>query len=315
MKRRVLAIILFMLAVMMCACSNTQNTSTDNDAITQAKSDYNPYKEENIYDIDSSFFSRNDGTDYGTLDTDVEYFSTVAGDKKYVNVLLPPEYDDEKEYPVMYMIHGWGADYKAHLSDGSYLHLLYGNMYKKGLVVPMIIVSVDMYSGLQSEKENLNGEQMRAAYDKTVDDIALDLMPFIEEKYPVKNGRKFSAVAGVSEGGAKSLCTGFKWLDKFGYIAGIAPDTGVIPTQWHKGTYWNIPYFEELPTPTKDNMPIYLYLAVGSEDPWNIKCTHYYSEVLDDMNIPHTMDYVEGFGHDSDFWGECMYNFMHKVFR
>lgn len=316
MKRQIISISLVVLMLLLSACS-VDNTSTSNEKSTadEVKTNYNPYDEENIYDIDSSFFTRNFGTDYGTLDTDVEYYSTTAGDKKFVNVLLPPGFDKNKEYPVMYMIHGWGADYTAHLSDGSYLHLLYGNMYKKNLVEPMIIVAVDMYSGLQSEKENLSGEEMRAAYDKTVDDIKVDLMPFIEDRYPIKKGRENTAVAGVSEGGAKSFCTGFKWLDDFGYIASIAPDTGVIPTKWYEGTYWNIPYFEELPQPTKDNMPIYLYLAVGSEDPWNIECTYYYSDVLKEMGVPHTMDYVEGFGHDADFWGVCLYNFMHKIFR
>ena len=66
-------------------------------------------------------------------------------------------------------------------------------------------------------------EQLRFIYDKAIDDVALDLMPFIEANYPVKTGRENTAVAGLSEGGAKSLCTGFKWLDKFGYIAGFAP--------------------------------------------------------------------------------------------
>ena len=60
----------------------------------------------------------------------------------------------------------------------------------------------------------------------------------------------YSTVAGLSEGGAKSLCTGFKWLDKFGYIAGFAPDTGVIPTEFYKGTFWNTPVFDKFPQPT-----------------------------------------------------------------
>ena len=43
---------------------------------------------------------------------------------------------------------------------------------------------------------------MRAAYDKTVDDIAVDLMPFMKAHYAVAEGRENTALAGVSEGGA-----------------------------------------------------------------------------------------------------------------
>ena len=120
------------------------------------------------------------------------------------------------------------CDYTAHLYDGSYLHMLYGNMLRDGLAEPMIIVGVDMYTGKQSVKDDLDGYGLRAAYDKTVDDIAVDLMPFIRENFAVAEGRENTAVAGVSEGGAKSLCTGFQRFDRIGYIAGIAPDGNVI---------------------------------------------------------------------------------------
>ena len=84
-------------------------------------------------------------------------------------------------------------------------------------------------------------QELRFIYDKAIEETAVDLMPFIESQYPVKTGRENTAIAGVSEGGAKSLCTGFTWLDKFGYIGGFAPDTGVIPTEYFKGTFWNTP--------------------------------------------------------------------------
>lgn len=283
---------------------------------TEKRPSIGPYATENDYNISSSWFERQSGTDYGTLLTDVTYFSTTADDNKRVNILLPPGYDANGAYPVLYMIHGWGGDYTGHLHEDSYLHLLYGNMYREGIAEPMIIVGVDMYTGKLSVKEDLDGYQMRAAYDKTVDDIAVDLMPFMKEHYAVAEGRVNTAVAGVSEGGAKSLCTGFKWLDRIGYIAGIAPDGNVIPvSNYYPNSYWTIPYFDTLPQPTQDNMPYYLYLAVGSEDPYNIRCTKYYSEVFRDRGLGYQYDYVEGYAHDSDFWRVCMYNFINKIFK
>lgn len=283
---------------------------------TEQKSDFDPYAADNVYDLSPALFERQSGTDYGTLLTDVVYFSTTADDDKRVNILLPPGYDENGSYPVLYMIHGWGGDYTAHLYEGSYLHMLYGNMYRDGLAEPMIIVGVDMYTGKQSVKDDLDGYGLRAAYDKTVDDIAVDLMPFMRANYAVAEGRENTAVAGVSEGGAKSLCTGFQWLDRIGYIAGIAPDVNVISVSgYYSDSYWSIPYFDTLPQPADDTMPIYLYLAVGSEDPYNIRATQYYSEVFRDMGIGYQYDYVEGFGHDSDFWRVCMYNFIGKIFK
>ena len=289
---------------------------TDAPAPTEKKPAIDPHTTANEYDLSSAWFERQSGTDYGTLLTDVTYFSTTADDDKRVNILLPPGYDANGAYPVLYMIHGWGGDYTGHLHEDSYLHMLYGNLYREGLAEPMIIVGVDMYTGKQSVKDDLDGYGMRAAYDKTVDDIAVDLMPYMKSHFAVAEGRENTAVAGVSEGGAKSLCTGFQWLDRIGYIAGIAPDGNVIPvSSYYSNSYWSIPYFETLPQPTQDTMPIYLYLAVGSEDPYNIRATKYYSEVFRDMGLGYQYDYVEGFGHDSDFWRVCMYNFIRKIFK
>ena len=76
-----------------------------------------------------------DDVDYGTIDEDVEYYSATAGDNKYCNVLLPAGYDESQEYPVLYMIHGWGGSYDSHVYDGSDLQILYGNMLSEGLHV------------------------------------------------------------------------------------------------------------------------------------------------------------------------------------
>ena len=120
---------------------------------TQKKSSFDPYATDNTYDLSASWFERQSGTDYGTLVTDVTYFSTTADDNKRVNILLPPGYDANGAYPVLYMIHGWGGDYTGHLYEDSYLHMLYGNMFREGIAEPMIVVGVDMMSSTAMDSE------------------------------------------------------------------------------------------------------------------------------------------------------------------
>ena len=307
-------------------CNSAQNTETDSSTQTQntdltksvtSKSDdkFNPYSTENKYDIGEEMFEKRNDVDYGTVLKDVIYFSQTAGDNKQCNILLPAGYNENNQYPVMYIFHGFGGSHSDQIDDDSYVTLLYGNMLHDNLAVPQIIVNVDMYTDKQSEKAEKSDEELRYIYDKAIDDVAKDLMPFIENNYSVKTGRENTAVAGMSEGGAKSLCTGFKWLDKFGYIASFAPVPGVIPTEFYKGTYWNTPYLEEFPQPTDENTPFYLYLAVGSKDPWNIDCTLYYKQVFDEMGIKNQTDYVDGYEHNHIFWRQCFYNFLSKIFK
>lgn len=289
--------------------------STTSAESNESTSVYDPYAIENHYDISEELFEKRDDVDYGTIEKDVTYYSTTAEDDKQCNILLPAGYDETQAYPVMYVFHGFGGDHSDQIDDDSYLVLLYGNMLHDNLTVPMIIVNVDMYTDKLADKEDKTEEELRYIYDKAIDDIALDLMPFIEQNYAVKTGRENTAVAGMSEGGAKALCTGFQWLDRFGYIGAFAPDTGVIPTEYYKGTFWNTPVFDTFPQPTAETTPFYLYLAVGDEDPWNTDCTLYYHEVLDDMGIRNQTDLVEGFEHDYLFWQQCFYNYLSKCFR
>ena len=256
-----------------------------------------------------------DDVDYGTIDENVEYYSTTAGDIKYCNVLLPAGYDESQEYPVFYMIHGWGGAYDSHVYDGSSLQILYGNMLNEGLTVPMIIVGVDMYTDPLADKDSKSEEEMRLSYDKTVEDVGLDLMPFIEERYSVKTGRLNTAISGVSQGATTSLATGFRWQSKIAYIASLAPDPGVIPTPYYAGTYWNWPIFDEFYIESEETMPRYIYLSVGTEDPWNVDVTAYYGQKMDEKGIPNQNDLVEGYGHDGDFWDLGHYNFLQKIFQ
>ena len=318
----------FLLGFVVCltACSGAQTADRPPQektaAVTEAsggstadEARRDPYATDNRYDIDEKMFEKRGDVDYGTVQKDVTYYSKTAGDNKQCNILLPSGYSESQTYPVMYVFHGFGGSHSNQIDTDSYLTLFYGNMLRDGLTKPMIIVNVDMYTDKLADKDSKTDEQLRYIYDKAIDDVALDLMPFIEQNYPVKTGRENTAVAGMSEGGAKSLCTGFKWLDKFGYIGAFAPDTGVIPTEYYKGTFWNTPVFEEFPQPTAETTPYYLYMAVGSKDPWNIDCTLYYRDELNKMGVKNQTDLAEGYEHDYKFWRQCFYNYLTKVFQ
>jgi enterochelin esterase-like enzyme len=139
-------------------------------------------------------------------------------------------------------------------------------------------------------------------------------MPFIEDRYSVKKGRLFTAISGVSQGAATSLAAGFKWQSRMAYIASLAPDPGVIPTPYYQGTYWNWPIFDAFTIESPGTMPRYIYLTVGTEDPWNIEVTAYYGREMDRLGIPNQNDLVKGYGHDNDFWLLGHYNFLQKIF-
>ena len=296
------------------AVGSTSADTENADALLDQPNLPAPYTMESYDTVPEEFQEWHDDIDYGTVEADVEYYSNTAGDYKYCNVLLPAGYDESQEYPVLYMFHGFGGRYDSHVHEGSILQTLYGKMLHDGLAVPMIIVGADMYTGPLSEKDGMSDEEMRPYYDKGIDDLVQDLMPFIESRYSVKKGRQYTAVTGVSQGGTDALAAGFKWQAKIGYIGSFAPCTGVIPTPYYRGTFWNTPILDDFVIESPETMPIYIYQLVGSEDPWCIDSTLYYGKVMDQKGIPNQTDLVEGYDHDNDLWRLGHYNFMQKIF-
>lgn len=320
MKRWLALVCAAVMLLCMTACADGESTETVvvlPTEMIEKRPQFNPYTDDRyIYKMSAAFTEKQDGTDYGTIDEDVKYYSETAGDYKYCNVLLPPGYNPKKQYPVVYMLHGWGSGYDVHLCPDSYLHILYGNMLREKRTVPMIIVSVEMYTDKLSKRDDVNEEELLHAYNKVIKDIPHDLMPFIEEHYPVRTDRVSTAIMGVSQGGTKALACGFDNLDRFGYIGSFAPDPGTIPTDFLKGTIWNDPLLENgFPEYSRKTAPFYVYLAVGADDPENVEVTKHYGKVLADMGYENQTDVVEGYEHDYIFWRVCFYNFLNKIFR
>ena len=294
--------------------AETQAVNLIQATVTDALNErYDPYAVENTYSLSSDYLDKQSDTDYGKIIADYEYNSDAADDKKYCNILLPPGYNSDEEYPVMYVIHGWEGSHSDQIEPDSYLQIVYGNMLKLKETVPMIIVNVDMYTDKLSEKDNKTGEELRDIYDKVWDDIIYDLMPEIEDKFYVKTGRSNTAIAGVSHGGTEALMTYFQHPEKFGYVASYAPDPGVIPTNFYEEEYLNRAIFDKFPVP--ETQPYYLYMAVGTDDEYGIDVTVAYRDEFNKEGVKNQTDIVEGYEHDFIFWRVCFYNFLNKLFK
>ncbi len=326
MKKQIallLAILILICSVTGCGSSADMATpDSASEAATEAplpeRPKYDPYAKKNAYRLKESLTEKQEDTDYGRILENVKYYSKTAGDYKYCNILLPPKFQKKKQYPVLYLLHGWGSGYDVHLCPDSYLHILYGNMLREKLTVPMIIVSAEMYTDKLRNRKKIEQSEAKllAAYNKVVKDIPNDLMPFIEKKLPVRTDRMGTAIMGVSQGGTKTLATAFGNLERFGYIGSFAPDPGAVPTKFLRGTIWNKPLLKKgFPEYTEALDPYFLYLAVGADDPENVEVTKYYGKLLKKMGYQNQTDVVKGYEHDYIFWRVCFYNFLHKVFR
>ena len=250
---------------------------------------------------------------YGEIIT-TKYYSTTCGREKNVIIALPAGYTEEKQYPVTYVLHGVGGSEKDMIGNGSSgARVIVQNLVEKGEAEEMILVFPNMFSSATKEHFTTIDHENMAAYDNFVNDMANDLMPFMEENYSVATGRENTAVVGFSMGGRESLCLGFSRPDLFGYVGAIAPAPGLTPGKDnfldHVGT------FKEEELVFSDVSPEVLMICCGDVDGVVGKFPLSYHNILNSNGVNHIWWEIPGSNHGDPAISSGLYNFCKSIFK
>lgn len=251
--------------------------------------------------------------EYGEIIT-TKYYSATCGREKNVIIALPAGYTEGKQYPVTYVLHGVGGSEKDMIGNGnSGARVIAANLAAKGEAKEMILVFPNMYSSAtQTHFSKIDHENM-AAYDNFVNDMANDLMPFMEANYSVATGRENTAVVGFSMGGRESLCIGFSRPDLFGYVGAIAPAPGLTPGKDmfldHVGT------FSEEELVFEGESPEILMICSGDKDSVVGKFPLSYHNILNANGVNHIWWEIPGSDHGDPAISSGLYNFCKSIFK
>ena len=168
------------------------------------------------FGVDSEFDQIRADIPHGKIDT-INYNSSTVGTERTTLVYTPPGYSSEKNYPVLYLLHGIGGDEFEWLNNG-HPEVILDNLYADGKVEPMIVV-LPNGRAMKDDRAtgNIYGADKVEAFANFENDLLKDLIPFIENKYPVIADREHRAIAGLSMGGGQSLNFGLGNLDVFAW--------------------------------------------------------------------------------------------------
>jgi len=141
------------------------------------------------------------------------YKSSTLGTTRTLLIYTPPGFkmDGKTKYPVLYLIHG-GSDTEETWTKVGRANMIADNLIAQKKAKPMIIVMP--YANVAP-----NPREMFTA------DVMNDIIPYIENNYPVNTDSKNRAVAGFSVGGGQALNIGLMNPDKFAYVCSYAPYT------------------------------------------------------------------------------------------
>lgn len=245
----------------------------------------------------------------------VTYYSKTCGMERGANVLLPSGYTTEKKYPVLYMLHGIFGDENSFISDpANGMTTLWTNAAADGEAPEMIVVFPNMYAKTKENQAPGFTAEACAPYDNFVNDLADDLMPFIEANYSVLTGRKNTAVAGFSMGGRETLYISLMKPGLFGFACAISPAPGLVPGKdrfmEHPGSLRE----DEVSFTDESCVPEILILC-GTQDSVVGTFPKSYHELMEKNGVPHAWYEVQGSDHDNRTILSGVYNFIQRVFK
>lgn len=157
----------------------------------------------------------------------VWYDSPTLRMHRRMSIYTPPAYDEGRDYPVLYLLHGAGGDEDAWPTQGRTAQIM-DNLIAEGKITPMIVVmpngncdcqaapgewSKGMYQ--PSFMASVNPETKPAA---TMDESFMDIVKYVESHYKVKADKQHRAVCGLSMGGGHSFAISKRYPNDFDYV-------------------------------------------------------------------------------------------------
>lgn len=235
------------------------------------------------------------------IDTVETYSPSMKKNIKAV-VLTPDSYDGSKEFPVVYLLHGYSGNYADWIKKAPAMQRM-ADVYQTIIVCP-------------------DGAFSSWYWDSPVDPtmryetyVSSELVSWIDGRYKTIKSREGRGITGLSMGGHGALYLAFKHQDVFGTAGSMSGGVDIrpfpnnwdmakrlgkyadAPELWEKNTVINLVH---LLTPNS----LALIIDCGSEDFFYRVNNNLHDKLLE-RNIPH--DYISRpGGHNWPYWNNAI---------
>lgn len=240
------------------------------------------------------------------------YFSNTAGRDTNVNVLLPADYSEDREYPVLYILHGFFDNEEWMARSTVSLSQILTNLQQDGEAEEMIVILP--YIFCSKDKPACTGMDLAncEAYDNFINDLTTDLMPFVEQNFSVAKGRENTAITGFSMGGRESLFIGFSHPELFGYIGAVCPAPGLVKID---GSPMHPGQMQKEDMKFDGNKPYVLLISSSKADGVVADSPDSYRRILESNGEDFLSHILTSTGHDHSSVKPHLYNYFRMLFR
>lgn len=286
----------------------------------------NPFQFRDVGTLFSIFIINNGKGDYYSVN-DVPHGSLIKtwyhsdyykADKR-LTIYTPPGYaDSDKNYPVLYLLHGSGGDENAWSELGRLTQIM-DNLIAEKKAVPMIVVMPNGNPSKQGApgetKENFNylpssSKNFPRYKDGSFESSFNEIILFTDLHFKTIKNKSNRAIAGLSMGGFQAMIIAANQPKSFNYIGLFSPGLNYESINMQIDTYNNL----DQKLKYQSNLGIKLYwIGVGKED-FLYKPIFDYKEKLDKLKIPHNY-YENSRGHLWSNWRIYLLEFAPKLFK
>ena len=150
----------------------------------------------------------------GKIIENTEIQSTILGKPVKYSVYLPEDYEtSQRNYPVVYLLHGLGQNSSTWLQEGE-IKSSVDNAIKDRTIPPMILIMPD------AEKTwYINSFDGKVLYE---DFFIKEFIPGVEKTFRIRSEKKYRGIAGVSMGGYGTFYYSLKYPDLFSAAAPLS---------------------------------------------------------------------------------------------
>lgn len=265
------------------------------------------------------FDQYDDTIEHGTL-ADLNYDSPYRPrGRAHALVWLPPNYDESKQYNLLFCLHGgtdneyyWTSD-KGGANDGCSADKVLDYEYANGLMEDTIVVFTSGVISYKEDQEYPDIVKNPLLTDFWNNHFLLEfeiintLMPLIKDTYSVMTGPEHTGICGLSMGCAQTMEIGLKHPDLFSYVGCFSAGPFEKEEQ---------PFVTSKEDAESLNSKLkLLFFITGENDHMMDDSMRNFVSTCDGFGLNHVFYEVPGRGHDDYCWDRCLYAFMKYAFK
>ena len=234
------------------------------------------------------------------------YVSQSLGVARTVWVYTPPDYEQGREFPVLYLLHG-GGDIESGWTMIGRAHNILDNAIAEKNARPMVVV-MPLGHAMQSYwagPARPAAAQSVGGLQPVTRDLVEDVMPMIERTYKVSRRPEERALAGLSMGGGQSVNLALTRPGLFRHLVLMSPAVNGVVDQY--------PVLAKDPAALNRSLDLF-WMGVGKDDTLTGPGDRAFAAALQKFGITHT--FVETAGrHEWTVWRHHLRDVLPLLFR